>query len=261
VTVNGTKADGPALIMSRSVEQYVATTKVPIWGGPQNLRVDVRTKIRDVQGADGPFRQARANTFVIPWVMLVLLVGLLVAGFFGRRRWQKRGSKYAEMKADMRRIERLLAEQRAGAEVAANGNGKPESPEQAIKAAMKRAARAGDAKAEQKLRDKLEEHRRADSTPQPPPAAAPRPEPVAAAPAPVPEPEPLRQAPEPVMAPPEVTVVDGATMTGHGNAPAAEADSLAVTLIRSALERARAVGDDAEVARLQAKLEREKARS
>ena len=275
VLINGTKADGPELVMSRSVEQYVATTKVPIWGGPQSVRVDVRTKVGSANGAAGPFRQARASTFVMPWVLLIGVVAAVVVAFFGRRAWRKRGSKYAEMRADMKRIERLLAEQRAGAEAGGrgNGSGKPETPEQAIRAAMKRAARAGDSKAEAKLKAKLEEHREAGiaertsesaarpsapasavSAPEPEPVAVPEPQAVAGAePAPAPAPD----APEPG---PEVTLVGEATMTGHGNAPPAEADSLAVTLIRSAIERARAAGDEAEVARLQAKLEREKAR-
>jgi hypothetical protein len=176
------------------------------------------------------------------------------------------------MAADMKRIERLLSEQRSAGDGA--GNGRAETPEQAIRAAMKRAARAGDADAESRLRDKLKKHKqdvRAAAAVKPEPVAQPEPvahlEPVAqpelvAAVAPPPEPAPA----EPARAPAqedlaEVTIVGTASMTGTGNVSAAEADSVAVTLIRSAIERAQAKGDAAEVARLQAKLERERTHS
>jgi hypothetical protein len=255
VTVNGTQAEGPALLMSQSVEKFIVTKKVPMWGGPQRYRVDVRTT-RDLQRDAGPSRQARVSMFVIPWLLFIFLA--VAAGLFmlARRMWRRRGSKYAEMKADMKRIERLLSEQRSAGNGA--GNGRAETPEQAIKAAMKRAARAGDADAEERLRHKLEEHQQ-DIKEQH--------QEVKAAAAPVTSPEPVTLAPEPAPAAQtpalDVTIVGEASVTairgnGNGNS-AAEADSVAVTLIRSALERAQARGDAAEVARLQAKLDRERA--
>jgi hypothetical protein len=198
VRVNGKKADGPELVMSRSVEQFVATTKVPFWGGPQSVRVDVKSRVARADGPAGPVRQARASLFVIPWVLLIALA--LMTGFvlLSRRLWQRRGGKYAEMRADMKRIERLLAEQRSGAPI----DTREDDPEVAIKAAIKRAGRSGDKESEGKLKAKLAEHRaakadaEADAREAGPAPVAPEPEPtpepvVATTPRPEPEREPF----------------------------------------------------------------------
>lgn len=186
VMINGKQAKGSGLLLTRSVEEYALTTKVPIWGGPQRYKVDVATQLPG-QNAQGPFRQASVSRFYFPWALLVAVLLFVVLIFLVRRWMRRRGGKYAEMRADMRRIERLLAEQRAGGPV----DDTTEDPEVAIKAAIKRAGRAGDKDAEEKLKEKLAEHRAIQ-------APEPEPEPIAATPAPVVEPEPEPEpAPEP----------------------------------------------------------------
>lgn len=181
VTVNGEKAAGPDAILTKSIENFVVTKKVPVWGGPQSYRIDVTSLVglTTTQNRIGPVEQVRVSRFFFPWVLLIALVAM--AGlFFLTRRWlRNRAGKYAAIRADMKRIERLLAEQRSGVD-----NDDAEDPELAIKAAIKRAGRAGDKDAEDKLKEKLAEHR-ADKAPV---AAAPEPDPappapVAAAPA------------------------------------------------------------------------------
>jgi hypothetical protein len=196
VLIGGKQAKGSGVLLTRSVEPYVVTSKVPLWGGPQRYRVDVATRLPS-QNAQGPFRQASVSRFYVPWALLAALV-LLVALVMLARRWlRKRGGRYAEMRADMKRIERLLAEQRSGAPI----DTRDDDPEVAIKAAIKRAGRAGDKESEEKLKEKLAEHRAASAPPEPEPEPIPTPEPVVAtAPQPEPEPEPAK-APAPVAAP------------------------------------------------------------
>jgi hypothetical protein len=187
VTIGGARAKGSALLLSRSVEPYVVTAKVPIWGGPQRYKVDVGTRLPS-SNLQGPFRQASVSRFYIPWALLVALA-LFAALVLLVRRWlRRRGGKYAEMRADMKRIERLLAEQRGGAAL----DTMVEDPEVAIKSAIKRAGRAGDKDAEERLKEKLAEHRAAQ-VPAPSEEAPLLAEPApAAAPEPAPQPEPAR---------------------------------------------------------------------
>lgn len=190
VFVNGEKASGPELMLTKSIENYVVTKKVPLWGGPQSYRVDVTSLVGLTQTRNqiGPVESARVSKFYFPYVLLIALV-LLVALFFLMRRWlRNRSGKYAAIRADMKRIERMLAEQRSGVD-----NDDDEDPELAIKAAIKRAGRAGDKDAEEQLKEKLAEHRAAKA---PVVEAAPPPASVVAAPPPAPLPPP---APEPVV--------------------------------------------------------------
>ena len=154
VFVGGTKASGPDLLLTKSVEQYVVTKSVPIWGGPQNFRVDVRSTYGiSPNTRSGPARQARVSTLVIPWVLVAAMValGLLVLGL---RRWvRRRTGRYASLQADMRRIERLLQEQREGARAEENAD----DPAIAIKSALKQARRAGDDRTAERLEEKLQE--------------------------------------------------------------------------------------------------------
>lgn len=176
VTVNGEKAAGPEAILTKSIEHFVVTKKVPIWGGPQSYRVDVTSLVglTTTQNRIGPVEQVRVSRFYFPWVLLIALALMAALFLLVRRMLRNRAGKYAAIRADMKRIERLLAEQRSGGD-----SDDSEDPELAIKAAIKRAGRAGDNDAENKLKKKLAEHR-ADK------ARMPEPEPVASAPVPAP---------------------------------------------------------------------------
>ena len=117
--------------------------------------------------ADGPAATASASTLVFPWILVValaVLVGLLLVV---RWLWRKRGSKYVAMQAELRRFERLLAQQRAG-----DFESDVDDPEVAIKQAIKQAGRAGDSETQEKLKEKLAEFRHLeDQSPVPVPAA------------------------------------------------------------------------------------------
>jgi hypothetical protein len=222
VLINGKPAKGSSVLLSNSVEPYFITQKVPIWGGPVSARVDVHTKVGQ---ADGPSRQQRASTFVIPYVLmigLVLLVGLL---FLVRWLWRKRGGKYAAIQADLRRFERLLQQQRAAGEDTADVAGEAEL---AIKAAIKQAGRSGDKDTEIRLRSKLAELREQEAAPPPPPPAPspapPSPAPVATAPAP--EPVAPAPAPEPVVA------AGNGNGNGNGHGHEREDDASLVAILR-----------------------------
>jgi hypothetical protein len=117
VTVNGHRALGSDLLVSQSVEHYVATVKIPAWGGPQSFHIQVTSKVT-TQGRDenGPVLDAHASTFVFPWILVVALAGLAL--LIGAVRWlvRKRSKRYANIQADLRRMEKLLSDQRAAAE-------------------------------------------------------------------------------------------------------------------------------------------------
>jgi len=184
VLINGKPAKGSSVLLSNSIEPYFITQRVPIWGGPVSAHVEVRSKVGQT---DGPVRSQNASTFVIPYVLLIglaLLVGLF---FLVRWLWRKRGGKYAAIQADLRRFERLLAQQRAAGENTTDVAGEAEL---AIKAAIKQAGRAGDKDTEIRLREKLTELREQEAAPSPPPSASPPapslPAPAAAASSPQP---------------------------------------------------------------------------
>jgi hypothetical protein len=176
VLINGKQAKGSSVLLSNSVEPYVITQKVPIWGGPVSARVEVHSKIGQ---ADGPVRTQQASTFVIPYVLFIGLVVLVGFFFLVRWLWRRRGGKYAAIQADLRRFERLVQQQRAAGEDTADVAGEAEL---AIKAAIKQAGRAGDKDTEIKLRGKLAELREQEAAP-PPPPSAPSPAPTSPAPA------------------------------------------------------------------------------
>jgi hypothetical protein len=154
VTFGNQDATGPTLLMSRSVERYVATAKVPFWAGL--LRYPVKVETTTVASQAGPVRMIRVTKFVFPWHLLVLLAAA-VGAFFGLRRvWRRRGSKYAALQSDIRRIERLLSAQATGGAPDDASGGDPEA---AILAAIKQARRAGDRETEVKLTEKLDRAR------------------------------------------------------------------------------------------------------
>src|SRR5438270_2699652 len=204
VLINGKRAQGSSVLLSNSVEPYFITQRVPIWGGPVSARVEVHTKVGQ---ADGPVRQQRASTFVIPYVLLIGLVLLVGFFFLVRWLWRKRGGKYAAIQADLRRFERLLQQQRAAGEDTADVAGEAEL---AIKAAIKQAGRTGDKDTEVRLRDKLAELREQEAAPPPPPSASPP-----APPSPVP-----------------VATNDNGNGNGNGNGHARQDDASLVAILR-----------------------------
>ena len=111
VMVDGHRALGSDLLMSKSVERYVATVKVPFYGGPLSYRIVVPTKVGN---ANGPVQALPVSTFVFPWVLLLMLAGFVLLVLAGRRLLRKRGKRYTNIQADLRRMEKLLADQRSG---------------------------------------------------------------------------------------------------------------------------------------------------
>ena len=152
---------------------------------------------------------------------------MLLVGFFFLVRWlwRKRGGKYAAIQADLRRFERLLAQQKAAGEDTADVAGEAEL---AIKAAIKQAGRAGDKDTEIRLRGKLAELREQEAAPSPPPSASP--------PAPsLPAPAAAASSPQPafVAAPaPETNGHGNHTSAGSGNGHAREDDASLAAILR-----------------------------
>lgn len=138
VTLNGAVAQGPSLLLSASVEQYLAGVRVPWYGGPVRLNVQAVTE-------DGQIRRVSVSMFVIPWGLLIVLALLSTAAAIGVRWWRRRRSRVARLQADIRRLEQLIV-QRPGVPVTVTaGDGGPgdEGPDEAgaLLAAMKRARR------------------------------------------------------------------------------------------------------------------------
>jgi len=89
VKINGKVASGPATLLTRSVEKYFVTQKVPVWGGPVASHVQVSTTVDRVGEQEaGPSRTATASTFVIPYVLLIGLALLVGFFFLIRRLWR-----------------------------------------------------------------------------------------------------------------------------------------------------------------------------
>lgn len=150
VEVDGHEAKGSELLMSRSVEPYTVTLPVPIYGGPLRYKVTVESR---TETHAGPTRTMRVSSFAFPWVPLI---GLLLAGatvFLVRRRLRRRVGRYDALRADLRRLEKLVA----GNAPVGDPTPLPTDTRQVILAAIKRASRAGDAEVEGRLREKLDE--------------------------------------------------------------------------------------------------------
>lgn len=136
VTVGGSEAKGPKVLLSQSNETYIGEARVPFWGGPVNHSVEAEDR------RSGLIRRANASTFVIPWG-LVLLLGVASMFAWGMKRWwDRRASTLAKLQADIRRLETLIATRPVGPLPSAV----PEEEEDeldAILAALKRARRTG----------------------------------------------------------------------------------------------------------------------
>lgn len=185
VTVNGKPATGSELLLSNSVEPYLYTEKVPLWGGPRSYRVDVTTQVPSTSGPGrtGPARQARASKFFIPYVLILAVAVGLVFMFVVVRLLRRRRSKFSELQADLRRFEKLIAgrDGPADSEVETVAD-----PALVIKQAIKQAGRSGDTETAERLRAKLADVEgaappEAEPEPEPEPVSEPEPVPVAAA--------------------------------------------------------------------------------
>lgn len=108
VTVDGARANGSELLMSRATERYIVGRSVPFWGGPVRLRVDAQARSL---GIAGPVRQLRVTVWVIPWHLLTGLLALAGLVFAGRKLLRGRGRRYRDIQTDIRRIERLVSQQ------------------------------------------------------------------------------------------------------------------------------------------------------
>lgn len=141
-------ANGSSLLLTSSVEKYIATVPIPLWGGPLQYRVDATTD-------QGTSRQARASAFVIPWWLLIILIAVAFVVWMLRTWLHKRKSRYNTLQSDLRRIEQLLHAQATGSPV----SDVAQDPDVAINAAMKQARRSGDTETEERLKEKLKELR------------------------------------------------------------------------------------------------------
>lgn len=86
VEVNGRAVDGPAAVMSRSAETYVARIPLSVWGGTKSIDVRVSTR---TSASDGPTARDETSLLVIPWWIL-LAAFLLVVGALAMRDLAKR---------------------------------------------------------------------------------------------------------------------------------------------------------------------------
>lgn len=107
VRIKDSQARGSRLLLSRSVEPYVADLHIPWWGGLIRIPVDAEIP-------DGSVRRVNRNIFVIPWGLLVILGLVGLAGWGGKRWWVARVSRVEALGADLKRIEQLLAQRPVG---------------------------------------------------------------------------------------------------------------------------------------------------
>jgi len=151
VSVGKTKAAGADPLLARSVETYVAKVPVPWYGGPVKVSVDVKT--------DAGTKQVPSSMFVIPWGNLALMPVGVALLFALRGLWRLRTRKMRGLQADLRRLEKLVAEKQTGAGAAkaalaqhgaaaggtsGDGESDPEAERiRSIRAGIKRARRNG----------------------------------------------------------------------------------------------------------------------
>ncbi|HUP86563.1 MAG TPA: hypothetical protein VM143_12920 [Acidimicrobiales bacterium] len=145
VKVGGTKAAGADLLLAQSVETYTAKVPVPWYGGPVRIPVAITSEAGN--------RQLDTSVFVVPYGNVsALVVGALFL-FALRRLSRLRGRKVRGLQADLKRLEKMVAERQTGAD-AANaalaehaGDGEGESDDaqaervRSIRSGIKRARR------------------------------------------------------------------------------------------------------------------------
>lgn len=102
VTIGGVKAAGSAVILAKSTEIYTAKVPVPIYGGPVNENVVVKTNYSWLS------KSVSHSQFVIPYGLLGILLALclLIFGLYRLARARVRKSK--RLRADLRRLEQMV---------------------------------------------------------------------------------------------------------------------------------------------------------
>lgn len=105
VRVGGTRADGADLVLSHSREQYVVRKRLPIWGGPVDWPVMVRTRTSEGRG---PTVAGTAKVSTFPIVPLLVLLLLLLTGVSGWQLGQRRRQRLDALAAEVRRLQQRL---------------------------------------------------------------------------------------------------------------------------------------------------------
>ncbi|MFA5787335.1 MAG: hypothetical protein WDA71_10235 [Actinomycetota bacterium] len=92
VEVNGVRAKGPAVLLARSSEVYVARVSIPWYGGP------LRWRVRAWEIA-GPAARASKSAFAIPWALLIIVVAVsgILGGVWHRARKRERSRQRAAL--------------------------------------------------------------------------------------------------------------------------------------------------------------------
>ena len=138
VTIGGVKAVGSAVILAKSTELYTAKVPVPIYGGPVNENVVVKTNYSWLS------KSVSHSQFVFPFALLGLLLalGLLIFAIYWLARSRIRKSK--RLRADLRRLEQMVL-QRPGMAVSQPVHHLDEEETETVQsAAGRRAAKAED---------------------------------------------------------------------------------------------------------------------
>jgi len=102
VSIGGVKAVGAGVILARSTELYTAKVPVPIYGGPVNENVVVKTNYSWLS------KTVSHSQFVIPFALfgILLVLGLLIFALYWLARMRIRKSK--RLRADLRRLEQMV---------------------------------------------------------------------------------------------------------------------------------------------------------
>ncbi|MEA3078345.1 MAG: hypothetical protein QOF60_3253 [Actinomycetota bacterium] len=143
VTVAGRKATGSDPLMARAVETYTAAVKIPWYGGPVSIPVEVAT--------DAGTKDVQSSVFVVPLGLLASLPLAFLVMLGARGLWRLRARKLRGLQADLRRLEKLVAEKQTGEAAAkatlaghggSTGADDPEAERiRSIRAGIKRARR------------------------------------------------------------------------------------------------------------------------
>lgn len=109
VLVKGSKATGPDTLLARSIETYQTRVRIPWYGGPVKIPVQVNTDA-------GITHTVSKSMFVIPWGPLAMIPVILFFGLLVRWLWRLRTRKMRRLQADLRRLEQLVAKRPTGVE-------------------------------------------------------------------------------------------------------------------------------------------------
>lgn len=135
VSVRGSDATGPEVLLSQSVETYIASIRIPWYGGYIKLPTIAR-------GDDGLIRRIDTSMFVIPWFLLFVLVTAGGIGWLAYRWYGKHASRLALLHADIRRLEALVAQRPTGPTEAARVEEDEVDEVASLLGAIKRARRS-----------------------------------------------------------------------------------------------------------------------